>query len=133
MNDHYVRTTALGIVPADVDAIACTAHEAVKAWARTQGDYSHEIWANTSAEHKDGMREGVLARLENPDETTEANHERWLAARLSEGWRYGKERDEWNRISPALVPWEDLPATYRARNEIFMAIVKALDPRQYLD
>lgn len=133
MNGLYQRATALGIVPADIEAIACTAHEAVKAWARTQGDFSHDAWGMTSLAHKNRMREGVLARLERPEETAEENHERWTDYMVADGWQWGPERDEDKQIHPALVEWENLPVTYRARNEIFTAVVKALDPRQYSD
>lgn len=133
MNDHYQRTTALGLVPTDIDNIACTAHEAVKAWARSQGDYTHEIWSNTSAEHKDSMRDGVLARLENPEESSGANHHRWLERKVEEGWTYGPVRDPALKQSPALVSYAELPVEYQRRNEIFIAVVKALDPRQYSD
>jgi len=66
VNELYERVTALGLTPTDIDNIACTAHEAVRAWARSQGDFSHEIWTNTSAEHKHSMRLGVVAGWRTP-------------------------------------------------------------------
>jgi hypothetical protein len=36
-------------------------------------------------------------------------HDRWVAERLFEGWVLGPEKDEARRVSPYLVPWEDLP------------------------
>lgn len=131
MNDLYERTTALGLTSRQIDDIACTAHTAVMAWARSQGDYSHEIWTNCSAEHKNSMRLGILARLENPDERPSANHERWLAQRAEDGWTWGPVRDEANKKNPAMVSYSELPVDFRKRNEIFMAIVNALDPRKY--
>ena len=131
MNDLYQRTTALGLEPAQIDAIAYVAHDAVRAWARTNGDFTHDLWSNCSAEHKTSMRTGVLARLEKPDESAEDNHNRWLEHKANDGWTYGPERDEAHKRSPAFVPWSDLPVDFRARNEIFMGIVKALDPRKY--
>lgn len=131
MNDLYERTKALGLTPKDIEEIAYVAHEAVKAWARTNGDYSHEIWSNCSYEHKTSMRAGVIARLENPDESAEANHDRWLEAKAKDGWKYGPVRDETKLENPAFVPYGCLSADHRKRNEIFMAVVKALDPRKY--
>lgn len=35
-------------------------------------------------------------------------HEVWAAGRLSDGWKYGKERDDELRETPCLVPYEEL-------------------------
>lgn len=133
MNELYERTKKLGLTPRAVDDIACTAHNAVMAWARSQGDYSHEIWTNSSAEHKDSMRAGVIAQLKNPDRTPESNHQAWLEQKVKDGWTYGETRDETAKTSPALVSYRELPASFRRRNAIFQAIVNALDPRRYED
>ncbi len=39
----------------------------------------------------------------------EIEHGRWVVERLSSGWRYGPARDPKNKISPYLVPWNELP------------------------
>ncbi len=39
----------------------------------------------------------------------EIEHGRWNAERLQKGWRYGPEKDVANKISPWLIPWEQLP------------------------
>ena len=36
-------------------------------------------------------------------------HEVWAALRLSEGWQYGKERSDTQKLHPCLVSYEDLP------------------------
>jgi hypothetical protein len=38
----------------------------------------------------------------------ELEHERWVSERLLDGWMYGEKRDVENKISPYLVPWNDL-------------------------
>ena len=38
---------------------------------------------------------------------------RWCAERFLAGWRWGPEKDREHRVSPDLVPWEDLPETVR--------------------
>ena len=47
------------------------------------------------------------------DRMAEAEHGRWNAERLHQGWRHGQEKDVEGKISPALVPWEDLPKEIR--------------------
>ena len=36
------------------------------------------------------------------------NHDLWAEQRLSEGWRYGPQRDDEHKLHPDLVPYEDL-------------------------
>ena len=36
-------------------------------------------------------------------------HEVWAAGRFSEGWKYGPERNDQEKTTPCLVPYEDLP------------------------
>jgi hypothetical protein len=36
-------------------------------------------------------------------------HDVWARRRLSEGWRYGPQRDEARKEHPSLVPYENLP------------------------
>lgn len=36
-------------------------------------------------------------------------HNRWMNEKISEEWKYGKKRDDQNRIHPLIVPWEKLP------------------------
>lgn len=36
-------------------------------------------------------------------------HEIWAAGRKEEGWKYGKELNDELKITPCLVPYEELP------------------------
>jgi hypothetical protein len=38
----------------------------------------------------------------------EMEHERWVSERLLDGWMYGEERNVKKKISPYLVPWNEL-------------------------
>jgi hypothetical protein len=47
----------------------------------------------------------------SPDEVEKLaimEHERWLQEKLATGWRYGPERDDARKLSPSLVPYEQL-------------------------
>lgn len=41
-------------------------------------------------------------------------HELWAQGRMNEGWTYGPERNDAQRITPLLVPYEDLPEEEKA-------------------
>lgn len=36
-------------------------------------------------------------------------HEVWAQTRIAQGWQYGPERDDAEKLHPMLVPYEDLP------------------------
>lgn len=36
-------------------------------------------------------------------------HEVWALSRISQGWTYGKQRDDEKKTHPSLVPYEELP------------------------
>ena len=48
------------------------------------------------------------------DRLAENAHDAWAARRVAEGWRYGPERDDEQRIHPNLVPYSELPSEERA-------------------
>lgn len=50
---------------------------------------------------------------EEVERMAELEHGRWNAERLQAGWKYGSMRDTAGKISPYLVPWEDLPESIR--------------------
>lgn len=41
-------------------------------------------------------------------------HDVWAVGRMKEGWRYGEERNDAQKTTPCLVPFEDLPASEQA-------------------
>lgn len=36
-------------------------------------------------------------------------HEIWAQTRISQGWQYGPERNDAEKLHPMLIPYEDLP------------------------
>jgi hypothetical protein len=43
------------------------------------------------------------------EQLAEWEHGRWNVERLKSGWRYGEKKDEARRLSPYLLPWQELP------------------------
>jgi len=46
--------------------------------------------------------------LEEIEILAEMEHDRWVTERRMDGWKYGEKRDVDGKISPYLVPWNDL-------------------------
>jgi hypothetical protein len=47
------------------------------------------------------------------DELAEMEHGRWNAERLLQGWRYAPQKDAIKKLSPYLVPWDELDKDIR--------------------
>ncbi|WP_375382431.1 hypothetical protein [uncultured Sphingomonas sp.] len=64
-----------------------------------------------------------------PDDLSEmvrAQHERWLASRALEGWRWGETHDEEGRRHPEMVAAQDLPAGAVEREREHIRIITRL-------
>lgn len=56
-----------------------------------------------------------------------ANHDKWAAERIAQGWRYGEQRDDGKKLHPDLIPYEQLsPAEKRYDVEGAKTIVAEL-------
>lgn len=54
-------------------------------------------------------------------------HEVWSCQRLRDGWKYGKERDDGQKLHPCLVAYEELSETERSYDrEIVEQVIKGL-------
>jgi ryanodine receptor 2 len=67
--------------------------------------------------------------LQLTERLAEHNHDLWARRRMSEGWRYGAERDDARKEHPCLIPYDRLPESEKeydraAAMETLKAIVK---------
>jgi class 3 adenylate cyclase/tetratricopeptide (TPR) repeat protein len=54
-------------------------------------------------------------------------HEIWSRQRLSEGWKYGKNRDDAQKLHPGLVPYEELPESEKEYDRVIsVGVIKTL-------
>jgi ppGpp synthetase/RelA/SpoT-type nucleotidyltranferase len=84
-------------------------------WKKILAGLKLNVRALTEEEkqHKDNlpklldMKEALGEEL--IDELARLEHGRWNVERLAYGWRYAREKDIAKRLSPYLVPWEQIP------------------------
>ena len=57
------------------------------------------------------LPEELLALTEKIAENV---HENWAAGRIADGWVYGKTRDDEKKLTPCLVPYEELTEEEKA-------------------
>lgn len=109
--------------------IARVVHEANRALQIEQADPTIPVsvgWDELDEETRRSAIEGVQGVLNG--NTPEESHEGWCAFKLDHGWTLGPVKDETKKEHPLLVPYDELPESQRIKDELFVAIVKALTP-----
>jgi hypothetical protein len=111
------------------DEIARVCHEANRALQIIQNDPGIPVsapWNGLDPETRQSAIDGVLFRIENPDTTPERSHQNWCDFKLANGWTVGPVKDETLKQHPLLVPYSELPAEAKVKDELFVAVVDAL-------
>lgn len=107
------------------EQIAKLAHEANRAYCDLLGDHSVLPWEQMTDEHKASFIAGVEAIIANPTLSPEEGHQKWVARKKAEGWKYGENKDPIKKEHPCLVPYSSLPITLRFKDYLFHSVVVA--------
>lgn len=110
-----------------LEAIARACHEVNRAAQIAGGEtLISPHWEQAPEWEVDSTLEAVKAILDG-NWDPRAQHERWYAERVSEGWRWGPVRDNKEKINPALVAdYDDVSAHQRRKDTLRAAVVGAL-------
>jgi hypothetical protein len=114
-----------------IEQIAEIAHEVNKAYCQACGDFSQVSWNNAPEWQKNSAIEGVKLAMNNTNISPEKLHAAWVHYKISNGWKYGLDKDEKEKKHPCLLPYAELPAEQRAKDSIFQAIVLSLKNLDY--
>ena len=106
--------------------IARVCHEVNRAYCQGLGDGSQPSWDTAPRWQIESVIEGVKFHLQNPLASPSASHEKWLAHKEAEGWRYGLIKDEDAKTHPCMVPFHELPVEQRAKDYLFRAVVHSV-------
>lgn len=113
-----------------IEAMACAAHMANRAYCIALGDESQPLWENAPDWQKESARRGIVGALTG--NTPAQSHEGWLAEKRATGWKYGAVKDPEKKEHPCFVPYDELPPEQRLKDHIFIDTVNsmalALDP-----
>lgn len=108
-----------------IEAAARAAHEANRAYCLALGEVSQDAWEKAPEWQRtsciNGVR-GVLVDGNGPEQS----HRGWLAEKAATGWKYGPVKDPEKKEHPCFVAYSDLPPEQRAKDGIFVAVVKAV-------
>ena len=108
--------------------IARICHEANRAYCRSIGDNSQKTWEKAPKWQQRSSCMGVRAILADTKVTPEELHEEWRSQKVSDGWVYGPKKNAAKKRHPCLMEYRGLPKEQRIKDELFLAIVKALSP-----
>lgn len=109
-----------------IESISRTVHEAIRAWAMAHGQTDIPAWDVAEPWMQTSTRQSVQDVLHDKNMSGQTQHEHWVEQKMKDGWRYGPVKDPDQRTHPLLVPYEDLPDYERRKDQLVVAIVKAL-------
>lgn len=104
------------------EQIARTCHEANKVYCETVGDIPQVSWEDAPKWQRESAMMGVALHMDN-DVGPEASHDSWMTQKESDGWVYGKKKDEDAKTHPCMVPFDKLPKDQQFKDFLFRAIV----------
>lgn len=108
--------------------IARICHEANKSYCHSIGDHSQEHWHDAPKWQQDSAVSGVEFLLSHPKATSEDTHSNWLKEKIRDGWLYDEIKDPEKKRHPCIRDYCDLPVQQRAKDALFLGIVRSLAP-----
>lgn len=109
-----------------IEQIAAVTHEANRAYCAQLGDHSQPSWASAPLWQRMSAINGVEFHLYNPLANPIDSHANWASEKYRDGWKYGPVKDPSRKEHPCLVPYEELPLEQRRKDNLFIAVVRAL-------
>lgn len=107
-----------------IEACARAAHEVNRAYCIALGDTSQAPWESAPEWQEQSARNGVIGALSGA--TPRESHESWMAEKRATGWKYGPVKDVEKREHPCFVPYDELPPAQRAKDGIFVTVVRVV-------
>lgn len=110
----------------NVEQVAETCHEANRVLQRHLGEPVAREWSDFSEREREGVIAGVELALSGESDPSKM-HESWVLGKLEDGWRYGPELDREAKTHPNLLPYHELDKNQWAKDDLFLAIISALE------
>lgn len=107
-----------------VETCARAAHEANRAYCLAHDDTSQPTWDEAPDWQRSSARNGVRGALAG--NTPEQSHESWVREKLEGGWAWGPVKDPTKKTHPCMVPYAELSPQQRAKDTLFLAVVRAI-------
>lgn len=112
----------------EAETIAQVVHETIRAYQKVLGQPVNPTWEHATWE-RESTTEAVRFAMADP--TPGQQHAKWMESRLADGWTLGPVKDNVAKTNPALVPFDQLPASEQAKDALVIAITSALKDVQF--
>ncbi len=109
-----------------IEQIAKACHNANRVLQAMLSEPVSASWEESSDHIRASAVDGVIAAINDPDRGPGGSHVGWLKFKEADGWVYGEVKDEVAKTHPCMVPYEQLPPAQKAKDEMFLAIVRSL-------
>ena len=109
-----------------LNSIARTVHEAVQAWSTAHGQSDIPNWDDAPEWMRASTYESVVRVIENAGMSGRELHQFWVEEKMRDGWQYGPTKSSEARAHPLMIPFDELPVTERLKDDLVVAIVRAL-------
>lgn len=113
------------MTPEQLEAVARVCHEANRAWCLLHGDNSQVHWEDAPENIRASALAGIDLALAGA--TPEQQHQGWCSFKVADGWVYGGVKDAVRKTHPCLVPYAELPTEQRAKDAIYIGVVRAFE------
>lgn len=114
----------------DILSIAQVCHEVNRAYCESLGDFSQLPWNEAPDWQRESAVKGVIFHLETiaagKEPSPSASHESWLAEKERDGWTWGPVKDADKKEHPCFVPYAQLPPEQKAKDYLFIGVVKGM-------
>lgn len=115
----------MGFDPVLIVEAAIAAHQANKAYCESIGDTSQVDFGDAPDWQRESALNGVCFAIANKFPAPAVMHENWMKEKVAAGWVYGEVKDP-NAVPPThpcIVPYDQLPAEQRAKDDIFRGTI----------
>lgn len=90
------------------------------------GDHSRRSWDECDQDYQVSVYDLVLRTQFHLDITAETIHQLWWDDKLAKGWTLGPVLDYELKTHPCLIAFDELPEMEKAKDRLFIGIVRAL-------
>ena len=80
-------------------------------------------WEDAPAYMREGLQMAIKHGFEKGVDPRQG-HEDWMASRIAQGWTLGPVKSIENKVSPCLIPYDDLPYEQRVKDSIRAGVVE---------
>lgn len=107
-----------------IEICARAAHEVSRSYDLATGVSARPPWD----EEDDWVREACRREVMDPlsGNSSEQYHQKWLADKINDGWKYGFVEDRAKKESPRLVPYTALSEEQKAKDRLYVDVVRAV-------